>query len=116
MKNQSLAKFILQGEKPKPCQFLTLSFPTSPRIFLLGVVGNFVTSPSDPKISSSQSSSEPIASIVMDVYTGRLALVHPFSAIRTYFLETMLIVSILAIAKLSLVQGVSVPAPAEKGA
>lgn len=46
---------------------------------------------------------------MVDVYTGKLALVHSFSSMKTYFLETIVVVSTLAIAKLSIVQSVVVP-------
>lgn len=75
-----------------------------PRLLLLGIIGNFVTSPAE----TTGGSSEPLASVVIDVYTGKMTLVHSFNALRSYFLETLLIISILAIAKLSLVRNVSV--------
>lgn len=70
------------------------------KIFMLGIVGNFVTS--DKKDEASNG----LAKVVIDVYTGRLTLVNSFSVVRSYFLETMLIISILAIAKLTIIRNV----------
>lgn len=76
-------------------------------IFMLSIVGNFVvTSPS--KDENNGVSSNGLASVVIDVYTGRLTLVNSFSVVRSYFLETMLIISILAIAKLTIIRNVKV--------
>jgi hypothetical protein len=85
------------------------------RLMLLGVVGNFVTSPSSSSSSSSgggaassqPASSDTMPSVVIDAYTGRLEMVGSLSVMRAYFLETMLIISILAIARLALVHTVT---------
>jgi hypothetical protein len=74
------------------------------RILMLAVVGNFVSSPIDPNYSS-QTSAETLATVVVD-YTGSLVVVHSFATMRTYFLESLLFISILAIARLSLVKKV----------
>jgi hypothetical protein len=75
-----------------------------PRILMLAVLGNFVSSPSDPKYSS-QSTEETLATVVVD-YTGSLVVVHSFATMRTYFLESLLFISIIAMARLSLVKKV----------
>jgi hypothetical protein len=74
------------------------------RILMLAVLGNFVSSPVDPKYSS-QSSEETLATVVVD-YTGSLVVVHSFATMRTYFLESLLFISIISIARLSLVKRV----------
>jgi hypothetical protein len=74
------------------------------RILMLAVLGNFVSSPVDPKYSS-QSSEETLATVVVD-YTGSLVVVHSFATMRTYFLELLLFISIVSIARLSLVKKV----------
>jgi hypothetical protein len=74
-------------------------------ILMLAVLGNFVTSPDDPKYNS-QTSAETVATVVVD-YTGSLVVVHSFATMRTYFLESLLFISILAIVRLSLVKKVS---------
>jgi hypothetical protein len=74
------------------------------RILMLAVLGNFVSSPVDPKYSS-QSSEETLATVVVD-YTGSLVVVHSFATMRTYFLESLLFISIIAIGRLSLVKNV----------
>jgi hypothetical protein len=71
-------------------------------ILMLAVLGNFVSSPIDPKYSS-QSTAETFATVVVD-YTGSLVIVHSFATMRTYFLESLLFISIIAIARLSLVK------------
>jgi hypothetical protein len=73
------------------------------KIFMLGIVGNFVTS-----TKKDEASQNGLAKVVIDVYTGRLTLVNSFSVVRSYFLETMLIISILAVAKLTIIRNVKV--------
>jgi hypothetical protein len=72
------------------------------KILMLAVLGNFVSSPVDPKYSS-QSSEETLATVVVD-YSGSLVVVHSFATMRTYFLESLLFISIISIARLSLVK------------
>jgi hypothetical protein len=74
------------------------------RILMLAVLGNFVSSPADPKYNS-QSSAETLATVVVD-YSGSLVVVHSFATMRTYFLESLLFISIIAMARLSLVKKV----------
>ena len=82
------------------------------QLFIFGMIGNFVTDPTDQSLST-QVSSESVASVVIDVYTNKLILVNSFNIIRTYFLETLLVISIIAIARLALVRNVTkiVPNP-----
>lgn len=82
--------------------------PAIADIFMLSIVGNFVTSPSEYSSGSSSLSDEPLASVAIDVYTGKLTLVNSFSVVRSYFLEAMLVISVLAIAKLSIVRTVKI--------
>jgi hypothetical protein len=82
------------------------------RILMLAVLGNFVSSPSDPKYAS-QSSVETMATVVVD-YTGSLVVVHSFATMRTYFLESLLFISIIAIARLSLVKHIVYSQPSTK--
>ena len=72
---------------------------------MLAVLGNFVSTPADPKYSS-QSASSTLATVVID-YTGSLVVVHSFATMRTYFLESLLFISIIAIARLSIVKKVT---------
>ena len=74
------------------------------RILMLAVLGNFVTTPVDPNYNS-ESSVNTLATVVVD-YTGNLIIVNSFATMRTYFLETLLFVSIVAIARLSMVKKV----------
>lgn len=93
------------------------------KIFLLSIIGNFVMFPSDPRsvmslsfgvgltsfldffegefdrVSTQSTTSDAIPSVVIDVYTGKLEMVSSLNVMRSYFLETMLIISILAIAR-----------------
>lgn len=75
------------------------------RILMLAVLGNFVTNPTDPSYSS-QSAKESLATVVVD-HTGSLVVINSFTTMRTYFLETLLLVSIITIARLSLVKKVT---------
>lgn len=75
-------------------------------------MGNFVSATS----ASSSSSGSTLPSVVVDVYTGRLQVVSSFSSLRAYFLETLLIISVVAIARLSLLRKVEAkytPSPAQ---
>jgi hypothetical protein len=73
------------------------------RLMFLGIIGNFVSTTGNAELAP-KSASRTLASVVVDVYTGELVVLHSFGALRTYFLETMLVVSILAIAKLGLIR------------
>lgn len=54
-----------------------------------------------------------IATVVFDVYTGRLVVVTPYSIMRSYFLETLLLVSVVALTRLSMVRKLSITPPAQ---
>ena len=98
------------------CKGWTVTPPTN-RIALLAVVGNFVSpAPRGPSVApgSVGGLGKPGASlptVVVDVDTGRLQVVSSMSSLRAYFLEAMLVVSVLAIARLSMVQTVTVVHP-----
>lgn len=77
-------------------------------VLLLAIMGNFVSRSSDADKGSLQSSaSDTLPRVVVDVYTGKLQLVSSFSTLRAYFLETLLIISVISIARLSLVRKVT---------
>lgn len=73
------------------------------KVIMLASLGNFVTSPVDEIIGSAS-----IAQVVVDVYTGRLVVVIPYNSLRSYFLETLLVISVIGIARLSLVRSVNI--------
>ena len=100
-------------------------------LLLLGVVGNFVTNPGesfccsqtaltacekpsalitllsgDPALSASNTASA-VPSVVVDTYTGRLVVRMPYDAIRGYFIEALLVISIIVITRLSFVRNVT---------
>lgn len=79
--------------------------PDVARLAMLGAMGNLVTSPGDAAGSGAAvvPGGQPFATVVVDAYTGKLAFLQPYSSMRTFFLEAMLVISILAIARLSLV-------------
>lgn len=81
--------------------------PRVTQLFLLAVLGNFVSNPSDPALTT-QTSSETLATVVIDTYTNKLTLVNSFNIIRSAFLETLLIISIIAIGRLALVRNVTI--------
>lgn len=83
-------------------------------LILLAVVGNFVTNPSDPAITSSTYSAVP--SIVVDTYTGKLVVRMPYDAVRSYFIEALLIISIIVITRLSFVRNVTYKIQTAQGA
>lgn len=73
------------------------------RIGMLAVLGNFVSTPMDQEVQVPGT----IATVVVDVYTGALVVIPPYNVLREYFLETLLVISVLAIARLSLVRRVA---------
>lgn len=77
------------------------------RLGMLAVLGNFVTGPEDGRLGSPGST----AAVVVDVYTGALVVTPSYSVTREYFLEALLVLSVLAIARLTLVRRVSVSGP-----
>lgn len=87
-------------------------------VLLLAAVGNFVASPGDPNISP-QSSMKSMPSVVIDAYTGQLVMHTPYDAVRGYFVEALLVISIIVISRLTFVRNnvytsnftVSLPAP-----
>lgn len=60
---------------------------------MLAVLGNFVHAPGDHPGG--------IATVAVDVYTGRMVVVPPYSTLRERFLETLLLISVLVIARLA---------------
>lgn len=80
-------------------------------LMLLGTVGNFVTGPTDsaygrvedPNLSP-QSSLKALPTVVIDAYTGQLTMHLPYDAVRGYFVEALLIISIIVISRLTFVR------------
>jgi hypothetical protein len=72
-------------------------------LLLLAAVGNFVASPMDPNISL-QSSMRAMPSVVIDTYTGELVMHTPYDAVRGYFVEALLVISIIVISRLTFVR------------
>lgn len=97
------------------------------RLLFMGVLGSFVSSTAtdgsakpSPQDSQSTASSEFLSNVVVDVYTGELEFTNPYNVLsyRSFFLETLLVVSVIVIARLALVQTVRVeyrPAKDKKG-
>ncbi len=75
-------------------------------ILLLGIVGKFVTNPGDPSLSAPSTASA-VPSVVVDTYTGRLVVRMPYDAVRGYFIEALLVISIIVITRLSFVRNVT---------
>lgn len=75
-------------------------------ILLLAVLGKFVTNPGEASTAQS-SSANAVPSIVVDTYTGKLAVHMPYDAVRGYFVEALLVISILVITRLSFVRNVT---------
>lgn len=72
-------------------------------LLLLAVVGNFVSTPDDPNLSP-QSSMRSMPTVVIDTYTGELVMHTPYDAVRGYFVEALLVISILVISRLTFVR------------
>jgi hypothetical protein len=75
------------------------------QILMFAVIGNFVTNPTDEDLSL-QSTTKNLANIVIDVYTGQLIVVNSYNAIRALFLEALLVLCIIIIARISFVKQV----------
>jgi len=72
-----------------------------PRIFMLATLGNFLTSPSDSRVWEGVSSSRKLPVIVID-RTGKLIISNSFAQTRSMYLEALLLISVVAIARLSI--------------
>jgi hypothetical protein len=57
----------------------------------------------DPN-KSPQSSMQSMPTVVIDAYTGRLAMRTPYDAVRGYFVEALLVISIIVISRLTFVR------------
>jgi hypothetical protein len=62
-------------------------------LYMLAAVGNFATHGDEAMINS-------LPSVVVDAYTGKLATLRSYADTRTIFLETLLVVCIIAIARI----------------
>lgn len=73
----------------------------------------------DPQLSSvgSGSTSSTVPSVVVDTFTGRLVVRMPYDAVRGYFIEALLVISIIVITRLSFVRNVAykITLPASAG-
>lgn len=96
---------VLCGEEDNKLSF-TICPDDIGNLMFLAVIGNFVTSPLDADMSST-SSMPGLASVVIDVYTGAITLVAPYNMMRAYFMETLLVISVMAIARISFVKKVT---------
>ena len=74
-----------------------------PRIFMLATLGNFLTSPSDSKVWEGISSSHTPPVIVID-RSGKLTISNSFAQTRSMYLEALLLISVVAIARLSILK------------
>lgn len=70
---------------------------------LLAVVGNYVSNPGDVELSP-VSSTQAVPVVVVDTYTGGLMTHVAYSGVRGYFVEALLVVSIVVIARLTFVR------------
>lgn len=70
---------------------------------LLAVVGNYVSNPGDVELSP-VSSTQAVPVVVVDTYTGGLMTHVAYSGVRGYFVEALLVVSIIVIARLTFVR------------
>ena len=69
-------------------------------IFMLAVLGNFVVTPDEAQKTAELSYTKSIATVVVN-RMGDLTIVNSFDAMRTFYLESLLFVSIVAVARLS---------------
>jgi hypothetical protein len=72
-------------------------------ILLLAAVGNFVSRLGDPNLLQ-QSSQQSMPTVVIDSYTGRLSMRTPYNAVRGYFVEALLVISIIVISRLTFIR------------
>jgi len=71
---------------------------------MLATLGNFISLGQSTSVGFHES----VGTVVMDVYTGGLVIVPPYSVMRQYLMETLLVISVVAIARLSLVRQVTI--------
>lgn len=76
------------------------------KLLLLAAVGNFVAGTGDTQLAvgSIASSLESMPSVAIDSYTGQLVMHTPYDAVRGYFVEALLVLSIIAISRLTFVR------------
>jgi len=73
-----------------------------PEVLLLSVLGNFVTRPDTAREQLALSYRGTIATVVVD-RSGDLVVKDSLDAMRSFYLETLLFLSVLAIARLSII-------------
>lgn len=98
-----IASNELAKQSPEGGDVLKICGEDVVNLLLLAAVGNFVAGPSDPNISP-QSSAKSMPSVVVDAYTGQLVMHTPYDAVRGYFVEALLIISIIVISRLTFVR------------
>ena len=67
------------------------------RIYMMATLGNLLNVPQSTQVST----------VVVDSFTGKMTIVPPYEALRVSFLETMLVLSIIAIVRLSLIRKIN---------
>lgn len=74
-------------------------------MLLLAAVGNFVSGTGSTQPGTSSTSTlEAMPSVAIDPYTGQLIMHTPYDAVRGYFVEALLVLSIIAISRLTFVR------------
>lgn len=76
-------------------------------LLLLATVGNFVARAGSSQGDSGSdrvSSMHGMPSVVVDAYTGQLVMHTPYDSVRGYFVEALLVISIIVICRLAFVR------------
>lgn len=87
---------------------ITLCQQDFSRVLLLSVLGNFVTKPVEAQGQAQLSYTGSIGTVVVD-RSGDLVIVNSFDSTRLLYLETLLFLSVIAIARLSVMKPVLSP-------
>lgn len=94
---------------------ITLCQQDFSKVLLLSVLGNFVTKPTEAQEQAQLSYTGSIGTVVVD-RSGDLVVVNSFDSTRSLYLETLLFLSVIAIARLSVIKPVLLSKPADEGA
>jgi hypothetical protein len=74
-------------------------------VYMLATLGNLISVPTGAAPTQGVGG---LGVVVVDSFTGKLSVVRPYESLRSTFLETLLVISIVAIIRLSMVRTIQV--------
>jgi hypothetical protein len=81
--------------------YMTVDAEDLMHIYMLATLGNLLNVPTTTAPVQTKGG---LTMVVVDTYTGKLTIVPPYDTMRASFLETLLVLSIIAIVRLSMVR------------